>query len=491
MYLARCSKVVGGFFAAAVTLVFPAAVQAASVPKAPVASESADAEVSLQGPVHEAFLTPVQLDARTGMTVSQEPPEPIDEIPPDVKPKGDDVRWIPGYWAWENSDDDFIWVSGVWRNDPPTQRWVPGYWSEVSEGYRWTSGAWLPADQSRVSYQPAPPESLEQGPTSPQPSRDHYWVPGCWLRHGGEYRWRPGFWAQGRTGWVWVPDHYVLTGRGAIFVRGYWDHPLAGRGLLYAPLRIQASARPGMRLTPDVTVPADRLIFHLFWNDDYRHFCFGDYYDRGRTEGLVPWHEIAGARRLYDPLLSYRVWSAGREGVDFLDRLAGWNRYFLQQPAARPPRTLGELDRFLVDATDLAHAQQAVLGRTVQDLLNTPDLADNLTQLSGQQLSDLVSSTASLRGIATDRLDLESPVSAAGDTVGAVTDRVLNLPSLPSVEGVTRQVPKIPGLSPSQPSLPRNVPGLREGGSAVGNVTQPLRGATGAVEGVLDGLPLP
>jgi hypothetical protein len=108
-----------------------------------------------------------------------------------------------------------------------------------------------------------------------------------------------------------------------------------------------------------------------------------------------------------------------------------------------------------------------------------------------QQLSDLVSSTANLRGIATDRLDLESPVSAAGDAVGAVTDRVLNLPSLPSVEGVTRQVPKIPGLSPSQPSLPRNVPGLREGGSEVGNVTQPLRGATGAVEGVLDGLPLP
>jgi hypothetical protein len=137
------------------------------------------------------------------MTVSQEPPEPIDEIPPDVKPKGDDVRW--------------------------------------------TSGAWLPADQSRVSYQPAPPESLEQGTTSPQPSRDHYWVPGCWLRRDGEYRWRTGSWARGRAGWVWVPDHYVLTGRGAILVRGYWDHPLAGRGLLYAPLRIQASARLGVR----------------------------------------------------------------------------------------------------------------------------------------------------------------------------------------------------------------------------------------------------
>jgi hypothetical protein len=249
--------------------------------------------------------------------------------------------------------------------------------------------------------------------------------------------------------------------------------------------------RTGARLTPDVIVPIDRLIFHLFWNDDHRHYCFGDYYDRGRTTHLVPWHEIPGTRRLYDPLLSYRVWSAGREGVDFVDRLAGWHRYFLETPATWPPRTLATLDRFLGDATDLAHAQQAVLGRTVTDLLNTPDLADNLTQLSDQRLSNIVNSATNLRGIATDRLGLETPVSAAGEAVGAVTDRVLDLPSLSSVEDAARQIPNIPGLSPNQPSLPQNVPGLQEGGSAVGNLTQPLRGATGVVEGALGGLPLP
>lgn len=33
-------------------------------------------------------------------------------LPPDQKPEGDDVAWIPGYWAWDDERNDFLWVSG-------------------------------------------------------------------------------------------------------------------------------------------------------------------------------------------------------------------------------------------------------------------------------------------------------------------------------------------------------------------------------------------
>ena len=43
----------------------------------------------------------------------------IDEVPPEYKPEGENVQWIPGYWAWDVAQSDFIWVSGLWRDVPP------------------------------------------------------------------------------------------------------------------------------------------------------------------------------------------------------------------------------------------------------------------------------------------------------------------------------------------------------------------------------------
>ena len=48
---------------------------------------------------------------------------------------GDNVVWIPGYWSWDDSRNDFLWVSGIWRNLPPGRQWVPGYWSEAAGGF--------------------------------------------------------------------------------------------------------------------------------------------------------------------------------------------------------------------------------------------------------------------------------------------------------------------------------------------------------------------
>src|SRR5262249_40649586 len=72
-----------------------------------------------RGPIHEAFAQPGADVRGKGMTAPKAPPPPIPEIPPDTKPEGANVKWIPGYWMWDANMKDFIWVSGLWRGTPP------------------------------------------------------------------------------------------------------------------------------------------------------------------------------------------------------------------------------------------------------------------------------------------------------------------------------------------------------------------------------------
>src|SRR4051812_15354416 len=58
-------------------------------------------EVQARGPVHEAYAMPAEGIAKEGPTAPKAPPESIVETPPEQKPEGDDVVWIPGYWMWD------------------------------------------------------------------------------------------------------------------------------------------------------------------------------------------------------------------------------------------------------------------------------------------------------------------------------------------------------------------------------------------------------
>jgi hypothetical protein len=101
-------------------------------------------EVLTRGPVHEAFAEPVESRPQPSITVPKQPPEPIQEVPPDQKPEGEDVVWIPGYWSRDDTNKDFIWVSGFWRVPPPGQ---PGY---PATGKRWKeAGSGSPATGPR------------------------------------------------------------------------------------------------------------------------------------------------------------------------------------------------------------------------------------------------------------------------------------------------------------------------------------------------------
>ena len=118
-------------------------------------------QVLTRGPVHEAFAETVTFDPEPGIVTPKAPPAAIEEVPPEQRPEGDNVTWIPGYWAWDDERDDFLWISGIWRALPPGRQWVPGYWGKSGQGFQWTSGYWADAESSEVEYLPEPPATVE------------------------------------------------------------------------------------------------------------------------------------------------------------------------------------------------------------------------------------------------------------------------------------------------------------------------------------------
>ena len=195
-------------------------------------------EALARGPIHEAFAAPVVFNPTPGVVVPKPPPSTrIEEQPPAQKPQGGDVEWIPGYWAWDDERNDYLWISGIWRDIPPGRQWVPGYWDQVEGGFRWTAGFWSPvAANGQMNYLPAPPQSIEVGPNTPQPGPDFLWSPGSWAWFENRYIWRPGYWVQAQPEWVWVPPSYVPTPSGYVFIEGYWDYPVGRRGMVFAPV---------------------------------------------------------------------------------------------------------------------------------------------------------------------------------------------------------------------------------------------------------------
>lgn len=298
-------------------------------------------EVLTSGPMHEAFAATISFDPVAGLVVNEPPPALIEEVPPDHRPAGSNVTWIPGYWAWDSEREEFIWVSGVWRNLPPGRQWVPGYWNDLGGRYQWTSGYWEAAEVTEVRYLPAPPRSLETGPNIAAPSVDHHWVPGNWVYDDTRYTWRAGYWAPARANWVWVPAHYCWTPRGYVYVDGYWDYPVVNRGVLFAPVRFDSGYRTRHRsyFTPSVVISLNLVLDHLFVRPSYGHYYYGDYYEnRYRDRGYFPSFSFFSGRRGYDPIYAYSRWEH-RHDRDWDRRRREAFEHRRDHAGFRPPRT--------------------------------------------------------------------------------------------------------------------------------------------------------
>lgn len=327
-----------------------------------------EVQVLTSGPVHEAFAETVIYDPEPDMVVMAPPPEALDEQPPDQMPDDPDMTWIPGYWAWDDDRDDYLWISGIWRSVPPTRRYVPGYWTRVGPGYQWTSGFWMDENATEIVYLPEPPERIEPGPPPPAPAPNLIWSPGTWIWDFDRYVWRPGYWVEATPDWLWVPAHYVWGPRGYVFVDGYWDMPIERRGVLFAPVYVSPMLRVSRySYAPTVVIDLDIFTDHLFVRPRYRHYYFGDYYATAYVDkGIYPWFSVQSRRVGYDPIYVQRQW-VHRNEPDWERRIVGNFDRMRDNERERPPRTLALQMQLGGDRAEAA-VKGLVVAKTLQQM---------------------------------------------------------------------------------------------------------------------------
>jgi hypothetical protein len=321
----------------------------AANPPPPPQEQPAGQEILTSGPMHEAFAQPVVYDPKPGPVIPKQPPPPIKEMPPDQKPDGANVQWIPGYWAWDDQRNDYLWVSGVWRDIPPGQQWVPGYWNQVDSGSQWVPGAWMPVQATQTDqtqYLPEPPPSQENGPNQPSPGEGAVWTPGCWMWDNSQYAWRPGFWVTPQDGWMWVPAQYTWTPGGYLYVAGYWDRPLANRGQLFAPVSYSQPLynQPNYVYQPTIGLSAAGMLNSLFVRPSYGSYYYGDYYAPNYFgAGIYPAFAYHQTKYGYDPLFAYYSANYGKSNPNWGSQSRDAYLYRRDHADARPPGTYQQM----------------------------------------------------------------------------------------------------------------------------------------------------
>ncbi len=392
-------------------------------------------QILTRGPLHEAFAEPVIYDPKPGPVVPKAPPGPVEEMPPDQRPEGADVRWIPGYWAWDDDRDDFIWISGLWRDVPPGRQWVPGYWAQADGGSRWIPGFWTATGQGPIPYLPPPPASLDVGPNTDPPAPDAIWSPGTWVWQDDRYAWRPGSWIAYRPDWVWMPPHYVSTPGGYAFTDGYWDYPLAQRGQPFAPVYFEQPlyAQPNFSYTPTVGLMAASLLSSLFVRPAYHQYYFGDYYAPGYFQtGIYPWYSFHQSRYGYDPLFAQYAAPNLRRDPNWINELHQQYQFRREHPEARPSRTFEARRTVVARPAGGAPvpAQDLALARPVRQIATAPNAPARFVSVDQERLRAEARQAAELRQFRDVRLQREA-ASARAVPAGEPRPRPIELPRSP------------------------------------------------------------
>ena len=344
-------------------------------------------------------------------------------MPPDRRPEGDNVTWIPGYWAWDDERSDFLWVSGTWRALPPGRAWMAGYWAKTTQGFQWTSGYWADAAAQATTYLAAPPATIEAGPNIVAPSIDYAWTPGCWLWYQGRYAWGPGYWAQGRSDWDWTPRSLCLdpsrihlrrwllgllgrAARGPLCAR-----PLCARSVCTArlPLLAKHCDRPGRVHGPICSCVRVST-----------HYYFGDYYAASYYQaGFYTSFSFQSSRHGYDPFYSHQRWEH-RSDREWEHRVEASYQYRRDHESARPPRTWAE-QRSINPNTAGNKQNHALVAMPIHQLATSKASTLGLQPLASAERQKLAQRGQEVQKSRDLRRTIESkPVETSGRKPGAV-----------------------------------------------------------------------
>lgn len=423
------------------------------------------AQPVLRGPVHEAFAQPARIKPQPGPIVPKEPPKPIEEIPPDQKPAGENVQWIPGYWFWDEEKQEYLWVSGIWRAIPPGMEWVPGTWVRVEGGWQWVPGYWKPVAQKEVEVVPEPPEPPPLAEPPPPPGPDYFYAPGTWVYVSYRWYWRPGVWVACHPGWVWVPACYYWTPYGCIFVDGYWDYPLGYRGFLFCPVWVDFGVcyRPGWFWRPCYWVPEPCLLPFLFVHTQRFCFFFGDYFAPfyART-GFVSIYYYRVHRNWYDPLVGYYAFAYGRRNPNWLAQQRILVQGRMQGTVPRPPRTLDEQRKLLASAAGDPERQAKLRQLVVAGSINRVNPRTVPTSnLDDKQLAALRKSIDETRQVQLQRAALERKLTESKPVAGKPPAKIQPV-AVKSTAQVTVSKPPPPPPVTAQGSLKAPASGAAE-----------------------------
>ena len=420
-------------------------------------ADAQDAQVLTRGPVHEAFAGVVTFNPEPGVVAPKAPPEAIEELPPAERPEGNNVTWIPGYWAWDDERNDFLWVSGIWRALPPGRQWMAGYWGQTADGYQWTSGYWADAAARETTYLPAPPATVENGPNIAAPSIDSGWTPGCWIWRQQHYAWRPGYWAPGRADWAWMPAHYVWSPRGYVFVDGYWDYSVARRGVVFAPVYFNAGvySRPGYHYSPLVAINLALFTEQLFLRPSYHHYYFGDYYAPSYHQGgFIAAVSYQTNRSGYDPIFAHQRWEhrQDREWVKDVEQTYQFRR---DHENARPPRTWAALKTLETAPADTKF-NHAAMATPIDQLSKRKDSALRFQAVPQADRQKLALQGQEVQKSREQRRTLEAKggVPSAGNPAAAIQPATVKLNKSPIVGKATTQFKK-GEMPPALPPTPK------------------------------------
>ncbi len=213
--------------------------------------------------VHEVIRAPAV--ARVSEHIEKSPPSPINERP-GVHPPGPNHQWIEGYWEWDRSRKDFVWVTGTWYVPPPGSFWVNSHWRRDERGWTRVSGFWSGRQSQRVDWRKTgPPADRPEEAAGPAPGPDYFYVAGQYIPDGDGVAWRPGFWSRTHSGWEWAPARWIRQASGWAFQEGRWNratnageprNPQPGRGSTVRGTTIVSTPAEAGTPLPDASDPA-------------------------------------------------------------------------------------------------------------------------------------------------------------------------------------------------------------------------------------------
>ncbi len=414
-------------------------------------------ETLTRGPLHEAFAEPFVSDPVPGLIVNREPPADINEMAPEFRPEGldgDEAIWISGYWGWDEQREDFIWVSGVYRIPPDGLQWVPGYWHPVSNGWQWVQGLWVEDVAETIMYLPPPPASLENGPSSPSPGVDYFYIPGNWSQASSSgYAWNTGYWHPLQADLIWIPAHTVWTPRGCIFINGYWDRRLPSRGLCFAPVVIPRAtySRPGWFWRPNIVLNAQVVLHNLFVQPGYNHYLFGDYYGLPLgNRNVVPAYMYHQRRGSFDPLISFYSAYNARQGQDMMRWYGNHYADLNKNPDKRPPQQWSPNHSHANDDASHSKNDPPRIAQTL-DQLGKMNGGPRISPISANIMQDLLKHDGDRKKLAKDRVAIEGKAGVLGSTATAgIVPPTLTLPKLENLNRKPESSSKV-GKMPEQP----------------------------------------